>query len=304
MRVAVLDLGTNTFHLLIADLFEKHYKLVYKAKEDVLIPLKNLENDSISKDTADRIIQVLQKYRGIIAAKNTQKTVAIATSAIRTATNGKDIIKRIEKEVNIHANIISGEEEAHLIYQGVKGMIDKKIREYLVVDIGGGSVELIAVYGDEVIKKSLEIGAQRLLHAFHKEDPMPVTDRERLFAYLDEKIRPFLHSLPTKKISCLVGTSGTFNTLRNIHHLRNHTRQAIITPIQADDFQKTIQHVVSRSRSERLKIAGIPSERVDMIVVGSLTVQRLMESLQVRAVIVSPFSLREGIIQQEIEKNK
>ena len=302
MRIAVLDLGTNTFHLLIVDLRKRGYKEICKRKEDALITLRYQEQSIISESTKERLLRIMAEYGALIREKKAEKIIAVATSAFRTTQNGREVVEEIRKKTGIRARIISGEEEAHLIYCGVSSVVGRLRTRYLVVDIGGGSIELVAVGDDKVIKKSLEIGAQRLLHAFHRMDPITEQEKKKLSSHLNEQFRSFVRLLPSAEMDCMVGTSGTFNTLGNLCKNPQMTPGPLLQILPAAVLQSTIRRVVSCARAERLAWSEIPVGRVDMIVVGALVVQHLMQRFATREIIISPSSMREGILQQELAK--
>ena len=305
MRIAVLDLGTNTFHLVIANLFKDHYGVIYRDREDVLIEIQEPPANRISAAAEARILHTLKRYGAVIKQYRADRTIAVATSAFRTADNGMTLAKKIKKETALPVRILSGDAEADLIHWGVKTIVGARRGCYLVVDIGGGSVELIAVRGRVRVKKSLEMGAQRLLRAFHTEDPISTTSRKKFFAYAEENIRPFLDGLPFA-VDTLVGTSGTFNTLYKIHALQRQIKKSFtgLEEIPVAALQALTDQIISLPRGARLKMEGMPANRADMIVVGSLVVQYVVKACQVREVFISSFSLREGVIHREMEKEK
>ena len=181
-----MDLGTNTFHLLIADDTAKGFNTVFKNTEAVKLGEGGINNGKIQPEPFARGLAAMQRFQDLILEYKVTAVKAIGTSAIRSATNGQDFIEQVEHHTGIQIEIISGEQEAGYIYKGIEASGCLTDHNTLIMDIGGGSVELIICNIDEILwKRSFEIGAARLMDKFHKADPIPVTAIKELTRYLD-----------------------------------------------------------------------------------------------------------------------
>ena len=216
-KAAVIDMGTNTFHLLLVELYGKEFTTLYKEKVAVKLGQGGITQNQITAEAEKRALHTLGHFKNLIEGENIDQIFAFATSAVRNASNGPDFVKKVKEELGIQIHVISGEEEAQLIYEGIhfSGALDEKT--HLMMDIGGGSVEFIIGNIQEAFwKQSFEIGGQRLLDAFHYHDPILPEEVEKLEQYCSEKLQPLLDAIERYKPSGFVGASGTFDTLIEI----------------------------------------------------------------------------------------
>jgi exopolyphosphatase/guanosine-5'-triphosphate,3'-diphosphate pyrophosphatase len=300
MRKAVIDLGTNTFHLFIVEIHNGNINTLYKEKIAVKIGQNGISKGKIAKDAFKRAIHTLQIFKTIIDQFQVTDVSGVATSAIRNAKNGKDLINQIAEKTGIHINIISGDLEAELIFEGVKAATTLSNENQLVMDIGGGSVEFI-IGNKEAIhwKRSFEIGAQRLLDKFHKSDPMPTESIDHMFAWLSEELQELKDALVTFKPTGLIGCSGTFDTLSEIYlnRVRKERKpESTIFKLPIKDYHDIHRELLIKDKSERLEIKGMVSMRVDMIVVASCLISFVLEYLDIKNITACTYALKEGLL--------
>lgn len=299
-KVAVLDLGTNTFNLLLVKITPKAYYIFHNEKVPVMIGKGGINDSIITPEAQERAMNALRYYKNIIDSEKITTIYGYATSAFRDAKNGPAFRDFIEKEIGISINIISGEEEATFIYNGVRNALDIGGDNSLIMDIGGGSVEFIIGNRYEIAwKKSLNIGAQRLLDWFHSEDPMPVEDINKIDAFFDQELLELRQQIEKYKPVCLIGSSGTFDTLSEIYqHRINRFAKGDDTelPLTPEVFESIHQQIIHLNKEERLKIPGMIPMRVDMIVVASCLVKYVIDHFSVSSIRVSAYSLKEGMI--------
>uniref|UniRef100_UPI0040470F08 Ppx/GppA phosphatase family protein n=1 Tax=Algoriphagus sp. TaxID=1872435 RepID=UPI0040470F08 len=202
------------------------------------------------------------------------------------ATNGPDFVNRVREQLGIQIHVISGDEEAQLIYEGIhfSGALDE--RTTLMMDIGGGSVEFIIGNAQEAFwKQSFEIGGQRLLDAFHYHDPILPEEVEKLEEYCGEKLQPLLAAIAIHKPSGFVGASGTFDTLIDMYYatlLQCKLTGQHVFELPVSDFYQLFQLLVTKNRAERLGIPGMIAMRVDMIVVASCLIDFILHRINPR----------------------
>ena len=299
-KLAIIDLGTNTFHLLIAAYGKDGYRISHRERTAVKIGLGGINQDIIQEKGIERAILALKSFKGIIDQNSVSKIFAFGTSALRNAGNASDVIKKIKLTTNIDVRIISGDQEAEFIYKGVRSAMDLGTDPSLIVDIGGGSVEFIIANRAEIYwKKSIEIGAQRLLEKFQKHDPILPTEIVELNEYFEISLKELIQNLKKFNPQSLVGSSGTFDTLSEIHCVRNFLSIKDVdseTPLTLASFHSIYQEFIVKNRAERLLIPGMIEMRVDMIVVACCLIRFLLEQHAFRAVRVSTYSLKEGVL--------
>ena len=299
-KVAVLDLGTNTFNLLLVKITPEAYYIFHNEKVPVMIGKGGINHGVINAEAQERALEALNYYKKIIDAEKISIVYGYATSAFRDAQNGNKFRDLIEEKTGLSINIISGEDEAEFIYKGVKTAFDIGGSNSLIMDIGGGSVEFIIGNRDEIFwKQSFNIGAQRLLDWHHNIDPIPVDEINNLDGFFDKELHGLSEKIKKYQPKCLIGSSGTFDTLSEIYqHQINQFIKGDETelPLTTKGFEKIHQLIIHLNREERLKIPGMIEMRVDMIVVASCLVKYVIDHFNIEQIRVSSHALKEGMI--------
>ncbi len=301
-KAAVIDMGTNTFHLLLVELNGKEFKTIYKEKIAVKLGQGGITQNQITPEAEKRAVHTLGHFKNLIDGEAINQVFAFATSAVRNATNGPDFVHKVKEQLGIQIHVISGEEEAQLIYEGIhfSGALDE--HPSLMMDIGGGSVEFIIGNAQKVFwKRSFEIGGQRLLDAFHYHDPILPEEVEKLELYCGEKLQPLLEAIATYQPSGFVGASGTFDTLIDMYYatmLQCKLTGEHVFELPVNDFYQLFQLLVTKNRAERLLIPGMIAMRVDMIVVASCLIDFILQHVQVGSIRCSHYSLKEGAVSR------
>ena len=301
-KAAVIDMGTNTFHLLLVELCGKKFNTLYKEKVAVKLGQGGITQNQITAEAEKRALHTLGHFKNLIEGENIDQIFAFATSAVRNATNGPEFVKKVKEELGIQIHVISGEEEAQLIYEGIhfSGALDE--HSYLMMDIGGGSVEFIIGNAQEAFwKQSFEIGGQRLLDAFHYHDPILPEEVVKLEQYCAEKLQPLLDAIARYKPSGFVGASGTLDTLVDMYYagmLESKLTGQHVFDLPVVDFYQLFKLLISKNREERLQIPGMIAMRVDMIVVASCLIDFILQHLSVESMHCSHYSLKEGAVSR------
>jgi len=298
-KIAIIDMGTNTFLLLIAERNGRVIKPLHHDRIATKIGMGGITNGLITAEALERAMAALKKFDRTVREFGVTQAVAIGTSAIRNAANRDELLHRIKSETSFDVKVISGEEEADLIYRGVREAIALPASKALIVDIGGGSVEfIIADAGQSYWKQSFEIGGQRLMELFHHHDPILPEEIENIYRYLEEKLQPLFIALREFKPTQLVGSSGSFDTLSEIYCAQNGIPygQKPETPLTLDAFSVIAGDILTRDRAGRMQIPGMIDLRVDMIVVGCCLIQYLISRFAFQSVRVSSYSLKEGVM--------
>ncbi|MFD0750144.1 exopolyphosphatase [Mucilaginibacter calamicampi] len=299
--VAVMDLGTNTFHLLIAQGTAAAYNEIVHKSLPAKLGEGGINKGVIIPAAFERGMAAMQQYEQDIAKNSVDSIKAVATSALRNAANGQEFIDKVRVLTGIDIELINGEQEATYIYKGVKLAGSLGAQTSLIMDIGGGSVEFILCNADEIFwKQSFEIGAARLMDKFHQVDPIPASSIAELHFYLEEKLAPLFKAAKQYKVESIIGSSGAFETFAEIIELdkRNPFDLKNIKnyPFETSELIAVTDKLIASSHQQRKSMEGIVSIRVDMIVVASLLTRFVMDTLKVATIKLCTNSLKEGIL--------
>ncbi|MEH2356543.1 Ppx/GppA phosphatase family protein [Nostoc sp.] len=304
--IAAIDLGTNSLHMVVVkiDPTLPAFSIIAREKETVRLGDRNLTTGELKPEIIEKAIAALGRFQEVAKTINAETIIAVATSAVREAPNGKDFLHTIETELGLSVNLISGQEEARRIYLGVLSGMEFNNQPHMIIDIGGGSTELIL--GDSQQARTLtstKVGAVRLTSELITTDPISNTEFQYLQAYahgmLERSVEEILANLESGESPRLVGTAGTIETLAMI----NAREKSGVIPSTLNGYQfsfKDLQELVNRlrklSNSERAEIPGMPEKRPEVILAGAVILQEAMTLLGSESVIVCERSLREGVI--------
>jgi exopolyphosphatase/guanosine-5'-triphosphate,3'-diphosphate pyrophosphatase len=307
MKYAVLDLGTNTFNLLVAESKEKNkYQIILNTKEGVKLGEGGINQKFITEAAFLRGISAISRHMEKIKNLKVDDIKAIATSAIRDATNGQEFLCALKQKFNLDVTIISGDTEAEMIYLGVKQTLPDFDQIFMILDIGGGSNEFIIADNSRILwKKSFPIGMARLLERFNPSDPINTEEINRIDSYLEEELIDLFETVKTLKPEILIGASGSFDSfvkmLISIKKV-NHTEGNIFHHIPYQTIEYLNQRLIISTKKEREMIAGLEPVRKDMIVLASIFVMFVLKKTGIKKIYQSSYSLKEGAIYQMVEK--
>lgn len=304
-KIAIIDMGTNTFHLLIAEADRHGYHIIRRDRLAVKIGKDGINNGVITEEGMHRALLAMQSFRNIMDQQHVGRVYAFGTSALRNARNADDVLARIKDITGIEATVIDGDLEAEYICMGARAAMDIAEKS-LIIDIGGGSVEFIISDNNRIYwKRSIEIGAQRLLERFHKNDPITPAEVTALDRYFDTRLEPLFEALREFNPGTLIGSSGTFDTLSDIFCLKHDIHKSseeIETPLSLPGFFEIYEDVLHKTRSERMEIPGMIEMRVDMIVVASCLIRYVLTNHPFNRIRVSTYALKEGVLSTLIRE--
>jgi len=298
-QVAIIDMGTNTFHLMLATINQTGFKIKSREKVPVKIGMGGINQGYITDEGIERAIAAMKGFGKTIHDAGIETALAFGTSALRNARNGEQVIKKIEEDTGIQSRIINGLQEAEYIYKGVRSAIDLGSDKSLIMDIGGGSVEFIIGNKEELYwSHSFEIGGQRLLEKFQKHDPITKEEINSLFDFFTEELSKLFNALDKHNPRILIGSSGTFDTLSDIYCLKNNLplKDTPETPFRMEAFKDIYEELLMKDRAARMLIPGMIEMRVDMIVVACCLIDYLLSQHQFDTMRVSSYSLKEGVL--------
>ena len=275
-------------------------KTLYKEKIAVKIGQKGISKGRIAADAEKRAKHALKVFKTVIDQFNVDQVKGVATSAIRNASNGEALLNSIKAETGITIEVISGDQEAELIYYGVKASNQLTDHNQLIMDIGGGSVEFIIGDSDHIHwKKSFEIGAQRLLDKFHKSDPIGANAIQEMNDSLTSELKELIDAIDRYSPVGLIGCSGTFDTIKEIHCYKESSKEAtnpIHFKIPKSSYRRIHNEFIHKNREQRLAIPGMVTMRVDMIVVASCLIDFVLNHVKTEDIIACSYALKEGVL--------
>lgn len=300
MRVAVIDLGTNTFHLLIAEIAVNQPEILYKTNVPVKLGEGRINDNVIIPAAFERGINCLQDFSRTIAEYLVDVVRATATSAVRSAENGKDFVDVAKERTGISIETISGDAEAELIYQGVK--LSGAIQEQsLIMDIGGGSIEFMLCDTQKLIwKKSYNIGAARLMQQFFKSDPLSDADKQNILFHIQEQLTDLFETCEKYKPQILIGSAGAFETFAELvtgkHHQNITIEQLKTYQFNYDDYIDIALKLINSTHQQRVEMPGIIPLRVDMIVMAALITNYVLGRVKINRLMLSTYDLKMGVL--------
>ncbi|GBF81251.1 Ppx/GppA phosphatase family protein [Aphanothece sacrum] len=305
-RLGAIDIGTNSIHMVVVDIDKTlaAFTIVTTEKDTVRLGERDPKTGELTIEAMGRAIASLQRCKDLAISLNVDHLVAVATSATREASNGQAFLDRIDTEVGIMVNLISGYEEARRIYLGVLSVMDFQDQPHIIIDIGGGSTEIILADSQEPrFLSSTKVGAVRLTQEFVSTDPISHRELTNLQAYvrgmLERPIDELRQKLNKNETPKLVGTSGTIQTLATLHayeHLGEIPNPFQGYQMTRQGIQELFRKFASMDYKERLSLPGMSDKRAEIILAGSTILLEAMTMLELENIVICERALREGMI--------
>jgi exopolyphosphatase/guanosine-5'-triphosphate,3'-diphosphate pyrophosphatase len=305
-RLTAIDLGTNSVHALIVDIYsDGSFRVIDMLKEQVGFGAQGM-NRMLPAESIDRALEALQKIKLLSERRETVHTVAYATSAVRESVNGGAFLERVLHETGIKVLAIPGLKEAELIHLAVKRAIHIGSEPVLIMDIGGGSTEFILTDESRVLfMDSYKLGGSRTYAAFITTDPVSKDERIRLRTYYKDQLKRLLAVCATAKPVKMIVSSGTMESVANIIQQRRGNNMPAISngfTFSYEELNALYRDLTSFSREQRLKLPGIDEKRIDAIVTGVTLAQLIAKKLGISQVVFSSYALREGMVIEHIHR--
>ena len=305
-RIAAIDLGTNSFHVIIVDIYpDGSFRTVDKIKELVGLG-EDVAERRLSEEAMERGLDTMRRIKILCDRQGVEVVLAYATSAIRESVNGGDFIQRVIDETGVKILPIPGEKEAELIGYAVQHAIHLNEAPVLMMDIGGGSVEFIVGNKDRFIAlDSRKIGVSRTASQFIKHDPVSSKEIKAINKYYEEELSGVKETLRKYPVTTLIGSSGTMENIAAMvaSSISKDTSVTLnefeYTP---EDFFLIYKKMIKMDRDDRLKVTGLDSKRVDYIVPGLILVDLVIRKFGIQKIKTSTEALREGMILNYIRK--
>jgi len=304
MRIAIIDLGTNTFNLLIADkTSDQSYHILLEKKFPAKLGQGGINNGTILPDAMERGINALRNHQRTMKEYKVCKVICYATSAIRSAANGQEFVDRVKEELNLDIQVINGKKEAQLIFDGVKQVVPISDKNVLILDIGGGSNEFIIANRDGVLwMHSFDLGMARLLDHFEPSDPIQACEIESVEAYIKPQLKLLYEAMAKYTPQTLIGSSGSFDTVAGMiaaqHHPHLDVMKLTSYKIPFEYIHELHQRFLRSTMAERQEMERMDQHRVEMIVLASIFINFILREFKITNVWQCAFALKEGAIHQ------
>lgn len=302
-RIAIIDLGTNTFHLLIVEINGKIPTLIHQETIPASLGEGGMKDGNIKASAFERGLEALKRFKRQIELNDVTNVKALATSALRSTSNGSNFIDQVLSATGIQIQVIDGNREAELIYSAVRAAINLGNPNSLIMDIGGGSVEFIICNQEQIFwKKSYDIGAARLMNQFHHSDPISISDINAIQTQLNSVLEELKMQIKQFNPVQLIGSAGAFETYAAL--IDAQFKPSFEKPefdIDLKDFETIKTYLIKSNHKERSKNPLIPEIRVDMIVVACLLTDYVLKSQPFQKLKLSTYSLKEGVLFEMIE---
>ncbi|OGP81868.1 MAG: hypothetical protein A2Y95_05340 [Deltaproteobacteria bacterium RBG_13_65_10] len=317
MKLAILDIGTNSIHLVIGEVMrDLSFQVLDRAKDMTRLGDETFRTGFLPEDTIARALNVVRRFHRLAENKGASRFLAVATSAVREAHNGGDFLERVLEKTGVRVRVLSGEDEARMIVTAVQHAVDFGGGRALVIDIGGGSVELGLADQERILGlASLKLGAERLRETFLTTDPPAREETQALARYADDGFETAIETLARalgrgageKWFDRVVGTSGTIVSLATMAHfaetgapldsVNNHH-------VPGEWFRRLHKTLLGSSTEDRAKIKGLDPQRADQIVAGSTILVTFLKRAGADALVLSDRALREGVVHDFLARNR
>ncbi|HVC43575.1 MAG TPA: Ppx/GppA phosphatase family protein [Candidatus Binataceae bacterium] len=300
MRLAAIDVGSNSVHMLIADVSrDGHIEVVDRVKEMVRLGRKSFTTGRLTEESMDLAVRALMNFRHLLQVRRVHRMRAVATSAVREASNRTAFIQRIRKETGLAVEVISGNEEARLIFQAARHALGLEGGPHLLVDVGGGSVELVLVKdGRRLWMHSVKLGAARLAERYLTDDPPTAAQRKRLTRHLENEIGDLMRQARHAQAVRAIGTSGTINTLVAMARAARGEELGRLHGASASAAEVT--HLASQlceaNAALRAELPGMDAKRSDLMPAAAMLADFVLRKAGVADLTACTWALREGLL--------
>jgi exopolyphosphatase/guanosine-5'-triphosphate,3'-diphosphate pyrophosphatase len=283
------------------------FEVIDREKEMVRLGSGGLGGKSLTSEAMAAALQAFSRFRRLAESHQVEEILAAATSAVREAGNGGEFLSAVERETGIKTQVISGTEEARLIHLAAVYGVDVAGASAVVVDIGGGSVEITHGAGTSLrAAKSFKLGVIRLTERFVHTDPLSGRDERKLVRHIEDELSKYLRDIRNAGFDRVIGTSGTILSLGTVASVeRRRTSDEIRNlRVSAKQIHRVRKDVINQSISERLKMPGLDPRRADLIVAGAVLLDTVLQHLETSEITLCDLALREGLVLDYIQRNR
>jgi len=304
-QYAVIDIGTNTCNLLIANILPYgSFETIYDQKLPVKLGFGGIHKNILLPEAIDRGIKALQDHAKTISEYDISKISVVGTSALRGAANKGIFLEKVKQHFGWEIEIIDGELEAELIFRGVRLSLPDGIGKYLILDIGGGSIEFILADDNKIIwKRSFNIGIARALETIQISDPVLPSEIIAFEHWFDKNLQELWSICELYQPQTLVGCSGAFDTFMDIHEKAvSDLKIRDVSEFPLEAYRKIHGILINTDHETRSKMEGMDKMRIEMIVIASVFTNFILRRLPVQKLLHTHNSLKEGVMDRLISK--
>jgi exopolyphosphatase / guanosine-5'-triphosphate,3'-diphosphate pyrophosphatase len=301
MRIAVIDLGTNTFNVIVADVGESGFEVLHSTKEGVSLGMGGINEGIIARDAMERAFRAFKRFMDICVKYQVFSVRAIGTSALRDARNGHELLDKVRNSYGVEIEVIDGLREAKLIYDGVRWGYNFS-EPSLIMDIGGGSTEFIRGSGDEPLQScSLNIGVSRAVQMFDLSDPYSEDNKTEILGWFEKNSGDLDDFLPCTR---LVGASGSFETFYEMITRSSFKKVGKAVSITRRQLDPVLDWLIGSTQEQRDKHRHIIPIRRKMAPIAALKTKWVLDKFGIEEIVVSPYALKEGVLRETHEQLK
>jgi len=304
MIIAIIDMGTNTFNLLVA---QTSGAILHESKLPVKLGEGGFTDKRLTPEAMHRAYNAFNAHLNTAKDLGATQYYAFATSAVRDASNGQIFVSEIKQRFNIDVEVISGDREAELIWKGVNAAVDLGERPAVVVDIGGGSNEAIIANSEQIFwLHSFNLGVTRIAESFPISDPITTRELATIENFMLQTVEPLLLAAANLNPKVMAGSSGAFDSFRKILARKGiiHDTSKVSAEIPVDEYLKLHRFFVTSTHAQRLALPGLDPIRVDLIIPASIFVNLLLQKLGIKRMFQSDYALKEGFWVELSNKDK
>ncbi|NND94878.1 MAG: phosphatase [Flavobacteriales bacterium] len=298
--IAVIDIGTNTMKLLIARKEGHHFISEHFDRLPAKLGKGGMKKGILTEDAIQRSIEILSQFKTDCETRKVDRIKVTATSAVRSASNGREFVAQVKTDLGLEIEVIDGEREADLIWKGVKltGLLDGDIG--LIMDIGGGSTEFILADNEEVIwKKSYDLGVTRIAERFQSPDPFDTASEMKMNSELDKDMSELWQILRYHPVKRLIGASGSFNSISlMLAQGEEDLVPEVWEQIEIDRYKFLSERLRRSDFDTRSVIPGLVPDRVDTISYSALLIDLVLKKGKIQALYRSTYALKEGLMDE------
>jgi exopolyphosphatase/guanosine-5'-triphosphate,3'-diphosphate pyrophosphatase len=306
MRIAAIDVGTNSIHMIVCRLRpDRSFEVIDREKDMIRLGTSALEGRALPEASIAAALQTLSRFRRLADSHGVDEIIATATSAVREAVNGGDLIAAVHRDIGIRVRVISGTEEARLIHLAAVYAVDVARKRVVVIDIGGGSTEITLGTAFRLQSaKSFKLGVIRLTERFVRSDPLSGRDERKLERHIRRETSAFLRQIRRRGFDRVIGTSGTILSLGALASRAPHrTDDVRNVRVSAKDLARLRDRLTAVPLESRLKMPGLDPSRADLSVAGAVLIDTLLDELKATEMTLCDFALREGLVLDYIQRN-
>ncbi|MEZ0384064.1 hypothetical protein [Mycobacterium sp. pW045] len=306
MRLGVLDVGSNTVHLLVVDAYRGgHPTPMSSTKATLRLAEATDSSGKITRRGADKLVSTIDEFATIAGSSGCAELMAFATSAVRDACNSEDVLARVRAETGVELQVLEGEDESRLTFLAVRRWFGWSAGRIINLDIGGGSLEISSGLDEEPeVALSLPLGAGRLTREWLPEDPPGRRRVSMLRDWLDTELAPAAATaLDAGPPDLAVASSKTFRSLARLTGAApSAAGPRVRRTLTAAGLRQLISFISRMTTADRAELEGVSAERAPQIVAGALVAEASMRALSIETVQICPWALREGLILRRLDR--